>query len=193
MTISDWVLGIYFLYLIFVILFITRIWLGYRYMHRRYVCNGIATIIERNLSSENMEKMICEIEYLYYTCCRFYKDLYKVYPNVVFVFDDIHAVINTKIKSKVVGKKIIKVFNDNYEIFEKIHEDLRRNYPFYEFNEKQQSILREVGENDAILEKLQMEFKIENLDKQKNDKNNKISIMIGVIGIIISAVSMLVS
>lgn len=190
---SNWTLMIYFLYLICVILFMVRRGLSHRNVHRRYVYNGIATIIERNYSSKNMEKMILETECLYYTCCRFYKDLYKVYPNIVFVFDDIHAVINTKIKSKVVGKKTIKTFEDKYEMFGKVYDELRKKYPFYEFSEKQQLILRELEGNNTILEKLQNEFKIENLDRQKNEKNNIISIMIGVIGIIISAGSMLVN
>ena len=108
MGLVDWMMIIYVVYLICVFFYLISLGLNIRIKHRRYVYNGIASIIERNLHPDNIEKMIDEIENLFDTCCRFYKDLYKVYPNVVFVLDDIHAVINTKIKSKIVNKRVVR-------------------------------------------------------------------------------------
>lgn len=159
MELVDWMMIIYIVYLICVFFYLISLGLNFRIKHRRYVYNGIASIIERNLHPDNIEKMIDEIENLFDTCCRFYKDLYKVYPNVVFVLDDIHAVINTKIKSKIVNQKVVRFFNDNYAIFKDVHNKFREKYPFYEFTEKQQSVLNQIMDDKLMLEKLLIEFK----------------------------------
>lgn len=183
---------VYFLYLMFALWYMLRLALKLRRTHRKYIYTGIAYIVERYKKVEDRDKAILEIEGLYNTCCRFYKDLNEIYPNVVYVLDDIHAVINTKIKSRIVGRKIISIFVNNYEFFEDIHVKLKKKYPYYEYNEKQQLVLKEFDENSNILNRLITEFKLENLKQLKNEKDARNSMIIGIIGIILSAIGILI-
>lgn len=112
----------------------------------------------------------------------------KYFPNVIIWLDTIILKISTESKS-------VKCISGYYEILKDVRELLNETIPYSNCTQYQQSILSDMcglrsDDNKAIVDNIlgrtESEFLRLESDIRKNSRSNKLSLMIGILGIVVS-------
>lgn len=159
----------------------------------KIACKRILSTIE--CMDENLNDLDIEIERLYIGYSNNVPAVKKVYPNVVTWLEDVVYRINGGFKYAKDLKKYIKEIK-------KARDKLCDKYPFYECEKYQQEILEDLKklENvsngniiiiDNLINRVRGEFFRLNIETEKNNKINFISLIVTVISIIITLYSFL--
>lgn len=158
----------------------------------KLLCVGLESIIKRYEERDgiNLETNSSDVEQFFYTYYQKSNNIRKRYSSVNDWLDEVIMRIN--IKS---SKKYVKNLYPYYEQIVSIRNCINKQRPFNKCSEYQQRILADIKETENsenqtvirnIIERTKEEFLKLSSDVKKNDQLNKISIAIGVIGIVVS-------
>lgn len=147
---------------------------------------------ERDNSLDDVEGLTDEIANYYSSYARHNPSVHKRYACIVNWIDDVLMQTNMFDGKK---HKWGSWFNSYYEILEQVQALLGQRYPFYRCTSGQVQILQDItalkksgspSSVEEILEKTEREFVRLNGEGKKNERNNLLSIVIGVAGILVS-------
>lgn len=142
----------------------------------------------KGCEKKDTERISKEVQLLYDEYVQEKPSARKYFPNVIIWLDTIILRINTEAKS-------VKCVSEYYEILKNVREFLNEMTPYSNCTQYQQSILKDIGdlgtnENktiiDNILGRTESEFLRLESDIRKNSRSNRLSLMIGILGIAIS-------
>lgn len=186
-----------FLIVYIVILFLSLVYLLYYSKHdragyMRVSCKRLESMLENfNIDEDIMEK---EIERVYDGYANEMPSVKTVFPNVIMWIDAIIYRIDSKYRC---AKKLINYSKD----IKKARDVLADKYQFCECNPTQQDILKDINkvrnkDNEALVDNIitrtEKEFLRTIEDIKKNERTNTISMIIGIIGIVVSVLMAIV-
>ncbi len=159
----------------------------------RESCKGLESIlsccdISKLRDDQFLSEIANDIEGFYNRYSQERPDLRRFFPNVIIWLDAIIFRIDFKYKYA------IKI-EDNEKIIKRARDILEKEHPFNKCEKYQQDILKDIEklencDNKIIIQNLtqrtEQEFLRLSSDIKKNQRNNAISMMIGIVGIIIS-------
>lgn len=164
-------------------------------MAYRDLGKGLLRILERRKqenSLDDLEGLTVEITKYYNSYAKHNPSVHKRYACIVNWIDDVLMQTNMFDGKK---HKWGSWFDCYYETLERVQGLLEQRYPFYRCSSGQIQILRDIAVlkapgNDSsvegILQKTEEEFVRLNNDGKKNERNNLVSIAIGIAGILVS-------
>lgn len=175
------------------------------------MAKGLDAIIEKYVDGENDKQFIridsiySEVEYFYNQYVETNISAKKFFPNIAIWSDYISMTINLqtnrnqihfkRLFSKLGVNKYFDCLYDKMSYVTEIQNYIHRLNPFYKATPYQQYLLKDIirlednnsSENvTSIVQKVESEFLRLESDIKTNKKNNKISIFIGALGIIVS-------
>ena len=157
--------------------------------HIKWSALGLKNVL-KGCGKKDTESISKEVQLLYDEYVQEKPSTRKYFPNVIIWLDTIILRINTETKS-------VKCVSEYYETLKNVREFLNDMTPYSNCTQYQQSILKDIGdlgtnENktiiDNILERTESEFLRLESDIRKNSRSNRLSIMIGILGIAVSFV-----
>jgi len=155
--------------------------------HIKWSALGLKNVL-KGCEKNDTERISKEVQLLYDEYVQEKPSARKYFPNVIIWLDTIILRINTEAKS-------VKCVSEYYEILKNVREFLNEMTPYSNCTQYQQSILKDIGdlgtnENktiiDNILGRTESEFLRLESDIRKNSRSNRLSLMIGILGIAIS-------
>lgn len=155
--------------------------------HIKWSALGLKNVL-KGCEKKDTERISKEVQLLYDEYVQEKPSARKYFPNVIIWLDTIILRINTEAKS-------VKRVSEYYEILKNVREFLNEMTPYSNCTQYQQSILKDIGdlgtnENktiiDNILGRTESEFLRLESDIRKNSRSNRLSLMIGILGIAIS-------
>lgn len=155
--------------------------------HIKWSALGLKNVL-KGCEKKDTERISKEVQLLYDEYVQEKPSARKYFPNVIIWLDTIILRINT-------GAKSVKCVSEYYEILKNVREFLNEMTPYSNCTQYQQSILKDIGdlgtnENktiiDNILGRTESEFLRLESDIRKNSRSNRLSLMIGILGIAIS-------
>lgn len=179
--------------------------------HSNHMAKGLDAIIDKYIDEKNQEQLIPiellypEVEYFYNQYVESNISAKKFFPNIAVWIDYISMIINLQTNHNQIRFKnlflklgINKYFDylyDKMPYITAIQNYIHNLHPFYKATPYQQYLLKDICQLEdnnshenisSIVQKIESEFlRLEN-DIKQNQKNNKISIAIGVLGIAVS-------
>lgn len=159
----------------------------------RRSCKGLESVLSCCDVTKYKEPRILsdiahEIEGFYNRYSQERTELKRFFPNVIIWIDAIIFRIDFKYP-------YAKNLEDYEKIIRNVRDILEKKYPFNKCEKYQQDILKDIGKLETcdnqsiiqnILQRTEQEFLRLSSDIKKNRRNNAISIMVGIIGIIVS-------
>ena len=155
-----------------------------KYLRNSY--RGLKSILKiENIDKDDLAK---EIELFYFRYSQERPGMKKFFPNVIVWIDSIILRIDLNFG-------YTNEFKENVILFKEAREILAEKYPYNKCENYQQDILLDIEklkthENESIvyniIRRIEDEFLKLSSDNKKNKRNNIISTLIGVIGILIS-------
>ena len=142
----------------------------------------------KNCEQKDIKSISKEVQLLYDEYVQEKKSEKKYFSNVIVWLDTIILRINTETKS-------VKCVSGYYEVLKNVRELLDETIPYSNCTQYQQGILNDMyglrtDKNKAIVDNIigrtESEFLRLQSDIRKNDRSNKLSLMIGILGIAIS-------
>lgn len=155
--------------------------------HIKWSALGLKNVL-KGCEKKDTERISKEVQLLYDEYVQEKPSARKYFPNVIIWLDTIILRINIEAKS-------VKCVSEYYEILKNVREFLNEMTPYSNCTQYQQSILKDIGdlgtnENktiiDNILGRTESEFLRLESDIRKNSRSNRLSLMIGILGIAIS-------
>lgn len=167
---------------------------------KKSLFKGISNIIQQNKENykdenksefkDSAKELQVYYEYFYSRNFKYMKDLNDIIAvlNYIFMLLNINDIKNLK-------RKNLYELREEKEIIYRLIKYFTRLYPYKEFTDNQQKILKEIqlsSECDFnnvklfILDELKEEFYKLNVDIKINKKNNKITLIFTIIGLIVS-------
>ena len=155
--------------------------------HIKWSALGLKNVL-KGCEKKDTERISKEVQLLYDEYVQEKPSARKYFPNVIIWLDTIILRINTEAKS-------VKCVSEYYEILKNVREFLNEMTPYSNCTQYQQSILKDIcdlgtNENktiiDNILGRTESEFLRLESDIRKNSRSNRLSLMIGILGIAIS-------
>lgn len=148
---------------------------------------GLKNILN-NSEHKDVESISKEVQLLYNEYVQEKPSAKKYFPNVIIWLDTIILRINTESKG-------VKCVSEYYESLKNVRELLNEAIPYSNCTQYQQSILNDIcglGSDDNkviidnILGRTENEFLRLESDIRKNGRSNRLSLMIGILGIAVS-------
>lgn len=142
----------------------------------------------KNCEQKDIKSISKEVQLLYDEYVQEKPSAKKYFSNVIVWLDTIILRINTETKS-------VKCVSGYYEVLKNVRELLDETIPYSNCTQYQQGILNDMyglrtDKNKAIVDNIigrtESEFLRLQSDIRKNDRSNKLSLMIGILGIAIS-------
>lgn len=142
----------------------------------------------KNCEQKDIKSVSKEVQLLYDEYVQEKPSAKKYFSNVIVWLDTIILRINTETKS-------VKCVSGYYEVLKNVRELLDETIPYSNCTQYQQGILNDMyglrtDKNKAIVDNIigrtESEFLRLQSDIRKNDRSNKLSLMIGILGIAIS-------
>ncbi len=142
----------------------------------------------KNCEQKDIKSISKEVQLLYDEYVQEKPSAKKYFSNVIVWLDTIILRINTETKS-------VKCVSSYYEVLKNVRELLDETIPYSNCTQYQQGILNDMyglrtDQNKAIVDNIigrtESEFLRLQSDIRKNDRSNKLSLMIGILGIAIS-------
>lgn len=163
--------------------------MGYRDLGK-----GLLRILERRKREntlEDLEGIALEISQYYSSYAKHNPSIHKRYACIVNWIDDVLMQTNLFNGQK---HKWGSWFEGYYTLLEQVQSLLEKRYPFYRCTSGQTQILLDLAALDpgkstgiqGILRKTEDEFIRLNRDQRKNERSNRLSIAIGITGILVS-------
>lgn len=162
-------------------------------MAYRDLGKGLLRILQRREQANGLndiEGLTEEITRYYNSYARHNPAVHKRYACIVNWIDDVLMQTNMFDGQKF---KWGSWFSPYYGTLERVQALLEQRFPFYKCTAAQVQILRDIaaletsaGSTEELLRKSENEFIRLNSDGKKNEQNNRISIVIGITGILVS-------
>ena len=155
--------------------------------HIKWSAIGLKNIL-KNSEQKDVTTISKEVKLLYDEYVQEKPSAKKYFSNVIIWLDTIILRINTETKN-------VKCISEYYELLKNVRELLNETIPFSNCTQYQQSILNDIcglstDSNkvvvDNILGRTESEFLRLESDIRKNSRSNKLSLLIGILGIAVS-------
>ncbi len=187
--ISLSIFGVYALGCTLACIFVFVSAMGYRDLGK-----GLLRILERrkkNGTLADLEGLSLEISQYYNSYAKHNPAIHKHYPCIVNWIDDVLMQNNMFNGRK---HKWGSWFEEYYTLLEQVQALLEKRYPFYRCTSAQVQILLDLAALDpangpvlqGLLRKTEDEFIHLNQEQKKNERSNRLSIAIGIAGILVS-------
>lgn len=153
--------------------------------HVKWSALGLKNVL-KSCEQKDIESISKEAQLLYDEYMQEKPSAKKYFPNVIIWLDTIILKISTESKS-------VKCISGYYEILKDVRELLNETIPYSNCTQYQQSILSDMcglrsDDNKAIVDNIlgrtESEFLRLESDIRKNSRSNKLSLMIGILGIV---------
>ena len=156
----------------------------------------------KNICSRKKDEEPCDLLAFTNDVSRFYDEYVQEYPKIKKYFPEVVVWMDSIIFRIDCGNKRAEILKEYVTLLKDIRNTLAERNPYNKCERYQQDILRDISkiktdENKIIvqniLKRTEEEFIRLHRDNIKNDKINKISIAVGVIGIVVSIVMGIIS
>ena len=160
--------------------------------HIKKTAHGLKNVLKEYDKEEiaDIQKVSDDVKLLYDEYIQELPNAKKFFPNIIVWLDSILLQLSLE-------RKRVQPLEKYYNLLKKVRDFLNTNNPYSNCTQYQQGILKDINglkseHNimivDNIIGRTESEFiRLEN-DIKKNERSNKLSIMIGVVGIIISII-----
>ena len=144
----------------------------------------------KSCEQKDIESISREVQLLYNEYIQERPSAKKYFSNVIIWLDTIILRINME-------AKIVRCVSKYYEVLKNVRELLNKTIPYSNCTQYQQSILSDMcglrsGDNKAIIDNIlgrtESEFLRLESDIRKNSRSNRLSLMIGILGIAVSVI-----
>lgn len=151
----------------------------------------LSRLLERNVKMDDVDLAGREIKRLYIQYTREFPKSAKYYSNIIVWLDAVIFRIDTY-------KKVPQTLLENERLIKEVREMLEIEIPFYQCVIHQQEILGDIRELENednkivvknILARAEAEFLRQNIDNRRNRIINIVSVIIGVVGILVSLIN----
>ncbi|RGR56122.1 hypothetical protein [Dorea formicigenerans] len=160
--------------------------------HIKKTARGLKNVLKEYDKEEmvDIQKVSDDVKLLYDEYIQELPNVKKIFPNIIVWLDSILLQLSLE-------RKRVQPLEKYYKLLKNVRDFLNTNNPYSNCTQYQQGILKDINglkseHNimivDNIIGRTESEFiRLENNIK-KNERSNKLSIMIGVVGIIISII-----
>lgn len=157
--------------------------------YTKSLCIGVETLLKK-CEDEDVVEILSQMQRFYGNYIQFNPGAKRYYPSFSYWINYVMLQIN-------LNRKITKRINQYEDILNKVIEQYESDNPFNKCTDYQQNLLRDMKEviNDDnkivlsnIIYRTEEEFIRLSTEIKKNDKLNRLSIGIGVLGIVVSVV-----
>lgn len=155
--------------------------------HIKWSALGLKNVL-KCCEQKDIKSISQEVKLLYDEYVQERPSAKKYFPNAIIWLDTIILRINTESKK-------VRCVSEYYEVLKNVRELLNEINPYSNCTQYQQSILKDIGDLgsadnktivDNILGRTESEFLRLQSDIRKNSRSNKLSLMIGLLGIAVS-------